>query len=135
MLKALITISLLFFLSSASAITQININIINRKGIDNNLVLTNEHHSANFYEQGKPIVINMKNGIRVELKLLVKKSKGKPFFEIDGVVQEGKRIIAKLDEINDSKLFYNVKKKFTLEDNNEQVIEISITAIDLRKRK
>lgn len=134
MYKGLIAVSFFLFLSSAMAITQININIINRKGIDNNLVLTNEHHSANLYEQGKPIIIKMKNGVLVELKLLVKGTKEKPFFEVDGIVQEGRRTIAKLGEIEDSKLFFNKKKVFTLYDKNEQVIEISITAIDLAKK-
>ncbi len=135
MYKGVMLVALLVFVNMAQAITQINISIINRKGIDNNLVLTNEHHSANLYEPEKTVVVSMKNGIKVEFNLLEKEKEGVKFFVIDGEVTDNGRLVSKLIDGRNDHLYFEKEKKYILYDKNEQVIEVRITALDIVSKK
>ncbi len=139
MFKIIISSALLCWLivSDAFALTQINVSIINRKGMDHGFDLVDELHVSELFERDKPLRFRMSNGLEVRLKLKQEEaSEGHPiYFNLEGeVIRSNGSKIAELNE-NPVRLNFTDPLNFEVKDANKQIVLITIRAIEIAKKK
>lgn len=130
-LRIIILIIVIFPFASKGSI-KLDVVLIHKKGIDKQLVLVSELHSEQLVTSGENINLQMKNGLRVSLK---------PYFfsfdtdfgpsnkiQVDGFIS---RFGTRLNKVlSDEKMILTIgeKKKFIVNESEEQLVEISLLA-------
>ena len=112
------------------AATNINISIINHKGIDNNFQLIDELHSVELFEPDKDLRLEMNNGIVVVIKL--KKDGDSAFFLMGAVYRDQETLISEFSK-DPYHLKLNTPYTVHIDDENKQTIDVTITALPLKK--
>lgn len=119
------------------ALTNINISVINKKGMDHQFELVDELHSVELFEPEKPIRLKMNNGLEVHLKLKYETSVGNEsaYFNLEGeVVRPDGSLISTFNE-NPVKLTYTAPLVFIIKDGNKQIVEVTIKAVEIKATK
>lgn len=127
-MKKIFFLLALLFSISAHAYYEIYVHIVDRKGVDNNFILTDELHSIEPFINGKVMRVEMTNGINLELKVDLKKESKN--FVINGVLKDkhGKEI-GMLQPVNRA-VPVGAKIKYVLNDKEKQIVEVTLQPVE-----
>lgn len=136
-LKVALSFLLMVFSFQLFAISQINVSIINKKGMDNNFDLVDELHISEIFYRDQSFSFKMNNGLEVRLKL-----KMVPATEVEGKHYnlEGEVYRANGSRIGDIspnpvKLNYVDPLYFEVKDLNRQLVMLTIRLNDVKAKR
>jgi hypothetical protein len=136
MQKILFTLILAFFISiDAQAKIGLNVTLIYKKGIGKGFYLSTEQHSIEQVDEREQVMVQMKNGIKVELSGYYVQSVHEfgpsGFVRIKGDIYNlAGKIVKTLNEPN-LDIYLGESKKIVHREQNEEEIDLIITPVSL----
>ena len=134
--KFLFTLFLAFFISiDAQAKIGLNVSLIYKKGIGKGFYLSTEQHSIEQVDEREQVMVQMKNGIKVELSSYYVQSVHEfgpsGFVRIKGDIYNlAGKIVKTLNEPN-LDIYLGESKKIVHREQNEEEIDLIITPVSL----
>ena len=131
----LISIAALFLSLEAQAKIGLNVSLIYKKGIGKGFFLSTEQHSIEQVDEREQVMIQMKNGIKVELSAYYVQSTHEygpsGFVRIKGeIYNQAGKMVKTLNEPN-LDIYLGESKKIVHEEHNEEEIDLIITPVSL----
>lgn len=120
----------IFLITSVNARLFFKVSVENKKGIDLGLVLTSELHSLEEVVIGKPLLLQMKNGVAIEMKAFWAKTAQdygpSEKILIEGLIKDKKNNVLK--EFSKEPLIAQLGKETVIyHEKEDQRIELKIT--------